>query len=352
LNILAKYIQNYYLKTKNKMGKKQDLLSLFTQDVEYNYHIISTIEPSGSLIYLIKNGLELNTDSLEFSPLKIVEELIEQCSIKIEKFAPAIYFTEETDVNLLSSKLNNKLIKNIEFSNFIESIKDEYRILEVKDSLLYKKDPEAYEEAKKKEHIDHQKELWDKYAKQIENDVKDRKDALLAYDNDLIKLLKEYFESIIEYEKQDFSFEVELQKIIGNLINPETWIKINDKPYVCIIKVLSLEKDRINVYLTDNNDYSYTATLIFKDTIIDTENIVKIEYGDTIPDIIQDYDVLSILYDVDLKSVKDWEFKNETERFEYIIDYLVPIFKKIKDDKAQEYLKTLTDEENEDNENE
>ena len=325
------------------MTNKQRLLSLFSQDAAYNYHIVSTTEPNGNLIYLMKDGLELSLDSLEFSQLKIAEELIDQCSVKIEKFAPSIYFTEETDIDILSNKLDKKISKNNDFSIFIDNIKDEYRTLELKDSLLYKKDPKAYEEAKEKEHIEQQKELWDAYAKQIENQTKNRNDALMAYNNDLIKLLKEYFEDIIEYEKHDFNFNVELDKIVGNLINPETWIKINDKPYICRIEVISLKQDRINVYLTDNNNYSYTATLIFKDTKIETENVVKIEKDDIIPEYMSDYNVLSILYNIDFSSVKNWEFKNETERFEYTIDYLTPIFKEAKEIKQQELLKSISE---------
>jgi len=334
------------------MTNKERLLSLFSEDVEYNYHIVPTTEPNGNLIYMIRNGKDLNLETLEFSTLKIAEELVNQCSVKIEKFAPSIYFTDETDINDLSEKLNLKMSKNLDFSVFIDSIKEEYRILEVKDSLLYKNNPEAYQEAKQKEHAEHQKELWGEYTKQIEDKVKSRTDAIMAYENDLIKLLKEYFESIIEYEKRDFSFDVEFQKIIGNLVNPETWIKINDIPYVCRIEILSLEKDRVNVYLTDNNDYSYTATLRFQNTMIETENVVKIEHDDIIPDFKSDYDILSLLYDIDFKSVKDWKYKNETEKFEYTIDYLVPIFKEAKDAKTQEFLKKLAETEKEETEKE
>jgi len=330
------------------MTNKERLLSLFSQDVEYNYHLVSTTEPNGNLLYLIKNGLELNTDSLEFSPLKIAEELVDLCSIKIEKFAPAIYFTDETDVEALKEKLNVKMVENKEFSNFIETIKDEYRILEVRDSMLYKKDPEAYNAAKKEEYIKHQKELWDEYSKQIESTTNERKTALMAYNNDLIKLLKEYFEGIIEYEKRDFDFISEIEKLIGNLINPEKWIKINDSPYKCRIEVVSLLKDRINVYLTDNNNYSFTATLIFKDDILDTENIVKIEIGDIIPTTITDYDVLILLYDIDITSVQNWDFKDNTDRFNYIIDYLANIFKENKENKKEELKQLVEDNKNND----
>ena len=43
--------------------------------------------------------------------------------------------------------------------------------------------------------------------------------------------MKEYFESIIEFEKRDFDFTVEFEKLLGNLIDPETWIK-NDIDYL------------------------------------------------------------------------------------------------------------------------
>jgi hypothetical protein len=312
------------------MNKKKNLLNLFTKDVSYNYHIIKVDEPKGHLIYLIKNGSELNTDTLEFAPTKIAEELISECEVEIEKFAPAIFFTEVSNSDELKYKLGEKLEESNEFSSFIETIKDEYRILEIKDSLLFKKDPQAYENEKRKEYEDHQKELWDEMIEQHKNKKQKREDSILAYDNDLFKLLKEYFEGIIEYENRDFQFEAELEKIVGNLIDPETWIKINDNPFVCRIEVISLEKDRMNVFLTDNNDYSYTATLRFDKTVIVTENIVRINKEDTLPITTPDYQVLAQLYDVDLTSVKDWEFKNDQDRFEYVIDYLVPIFKENK----------------------
>lgn len=328
------------------MSLKSNLLNLFSQDVEYNYHLISTTEPNGSLIYLIKNGLELNTDSLEFSKLKIAEELVELCSIKIEKFAPSIYFTEEIDIDNLKDKLNKKFVEDINFNLFIESIKDEYRTLEVRDSLLYKKDPDAYEAVKKAEYLDNQKELWGKYEKQIEDQAKSKESILLAYDNDLIKLLKEYFESIIEFEKRDFNFSSEITKVVNSLINKENYIKINDTPYSGSIEVLSLSKDRINVYLTNNNDYSFTATLRFQDTKLETENIVRIGVNDTIPITMTDYDFLILLYDIDTTIIKDWNFKNETDRFNYTIDYLAPIFKEEKKKKQEDFIKSLKEDNN------
>jgi len=327
------------------MNKKKNLMNLFTQDVSYNYHVIKTTEPDGHLIYLIKNGSELTTDTLEFSPTKIVEELIQECKVQMEKFAPAIFFTDEANTDKLKYELNEKLSENSDFSTFIETIKDEYRNLEVKDSLLFKKDPEAYQEAKKKEYDEHQEDLWKDAIQEHKDKIKRRENAILAYENDLIKLMKEYFQSIIEFEKRDFTFDLELEKFIGNFIDPETWIKVNDNPFVCRVELISLEQDKMNVYLTDNNDYSYTATLRFDKTVFVTENVVKIEKGEELPICKTDYEVLSQLYDVDLTNVAEWDFKNQTDRFEYVIDYLVPIFKAEKIKKNQEYVEEALKEE-------
>ena len=179
------------------MGKRSNLLKLFTQDVTYNYHVVKTEEPNGHLIYLIKSDSPIEQDTLEFSATKIVEELIKKCSIKIEKIAPAIFFTEEENTEKLKYELNDQLSENSEFSSFIDTIKDEYRILEVKDSLLYKKDPEAYEEAKRKEKAEHQKDLFDQLVKQMEEQKKQREEHILKYNNDIMKLMKEDRKSVV-----------------------------------------------------------------------------------------------------------------------------------------------------------
>jgi hypothetical protein len=327
------------------MNKKKNLLNIFTKDVSYNYHIVKTEEPNGHLIYLIKNGSDLNVETLEFAPTRIAEELVSGCEVQMEKFAPAIFFTEETNTEKLKYELNDKLSETPEFSAFIETIKDEYRILEVKDSLLFKKDPEAYEASKRKEHEDHQKELWDEMLEQLKNKKSGREEAILAYNNDLIKLMKEYFESIIEYEKKDFNWDSELEKLVGNLVDPETWIKINDRPFSCRIEIISLEQEKMNVFLTDNNEYSYTATMRFDKTVLVTENIVRINKGDALPECMTDYDLLAKLYDMDLTNIEEWDFKNHTDRFEYVIDYLAPIFKAEKIKKKQEHIEeSLKDE--------
>lgn len=331
------------------MNKKKNLLNLFSEDTQYNYHIINTQEPDGNLIYLIKNGSPLNVDTLEFSTNRIAEELISDCDVKIEKFAPSIYFTEETNVTDLKIKLNFKLYESEEFSNFIDTIKDEYRTLEVKDSLLYKKDPEAYNEAKQKEHEEHQKDLWGEYMKQIEEQKKKREDTLMSYNNDLIKLISEYLENVIEFEKRDFDLAKELDKFLSSLIDIDKWIKINDNPFICRTDVISFEKDKMNVFLTDNNDYSFTATLRFDKTVLVTENVVRITENDELPKVMSDYEFLSQLYNVDLNIFEDWSFKNETDRFNDVIDHLSTIFKENKIKREKDYLESILKEEKEEN---
>ena len=326
------------------MGSRRNLLNLFTQDVSYNYHLIRTEDPNGHLLYLIKNGSTLELDTLEFSPTMLAEELIKECEVIVEKIAPAIYFTDEFDTTELKEKLNNKFSEDTLFSSFIDYIKDEYRILEVKDTLLYKRDPEAYEAAKQKEHVDHQKDLWEEYAKQLEDKKKSRENAILAYNNDLIKLLKDVFESTVEFEKRDFNLAHELDKIFGNLIDPETWIKVDDKPFICRVEICSLEQDRANVFLTDNDEYSYTATLRLDKTVLVTENVVR-KNDDDLLETKSDYEVLAQIFDVDFSTVEEWEYKNETDRFEYVIDYLVPILKNLKDEKRKEWAEKVLKEE-------
>jgi hypothetical protein len=322
------------------MSKKQSLLKLFSRDRDYNYHIIKLEDQEGHLIYLMRNGSELISDSLEFAPTLIVEELIAECGVKIEKIAPAIFFTEENNTEKLRYELGEKISEDSEFSTFVNSIKDEYRILEVKDTLLYKKDPKGYEEAKRKEKAEQQQELLEEMLKQHDEKISQREKYLLSYNNDLIKLLADQFEGKIEFEKREFNLNSEFENIVSNLVDAETWIKIDEIPFVCIMEIISLEKDRVNVYLTDNNEYSYTATLRFEKTDLLTENVERIEKSEK-PDQLSDYKVLSIVYSDELsllKSDEEWEFKNDTERLEIIIDYLAPIFKIKKDEKEKEYV--------------
>lgn len=323
---------------------KKNLIDIFTKDTKYNYHLIRTNDPIGHLLYLMKNGSQLTTDSLEFTTTRIAEELVKDCGVEIEKIAPGIFFTNENNTEKLKYELNEKLTENNKFSFFIESIKDKYRILEIKDSLLYKKDPEAYEEAKKKEHLEKQKELLEQLKNQIENSKIERENALLSYNNNLIKLIRDHFDDVIEFEQRDFNFQKEIELIISNLIDDDTWLKINDIPFSCNIEIISMEREQMKVFLTDNN-LLYTATLKFDKTKLTAENFEKIE---KIPNTIMDYDFLSFLYDIDTNSIQDWEFKNHTEKFEYIINLLVPILKEEKKKKQEEIIQKLIENESKD----
>jgi hypothetical protein len=120
------------------MTKKEKLLKLFTNGVTYNYYIIKTEEPIGHLIYAIKSSSELITDTLEFTSTNIIEELIKKCFVLTEKISPGIFFTEEMDTEKLKEKLNLNFSESDNFSKFIVSIKDEYKIFEIKNYLLYK----------------------------------------------------------------------------------------------------------------------------------------------------------------------------------------------------------------------
>lgn len=309
------------------MSKKKNLLNLFSKDMKYNYHIVSTQNPNGNLIYIIRNGLELNTDSLEFSPTHIVEVLIKECEVNIEKIAPAVFFTEEQDVKKLELKINSKLYHSNDFSNFIDTIKDEYKDILIKDFLLYKNDPEKYNEISSKEKIEYQKDLLDDYIKKIQDKNKNREEKLISYNNDLTKLINEYLEEIIKFEKKDFNLSKEIDKLLDSIIDFDKWIKVNDKPFICKTKIISFEKDRMFVFLTDNNDYSFTSTLVFNKMYITPENTIKIDKNEKTPKIMTDYEFLSQLYNIDINSIEEWEFKNETERFYNIIDYLLIKFK-------------------------
>ncbi len=90
------------------MSKKKNLLNLFTQDAIFNFHLIKTEEPIGHLIYIINGEKSLETDSLEFCSNIIVEELLTDCSIKFEKIAPSIFFSEEENTEKLKYELTDK----------------------------------------------------------------------------------------------------------------------------------------------------------------------------------------------------------------------------------------------------
>jgi hypothetical protein len=150
------------------MDNKKNLLDLFTSDTKFNYHILKGGDVNGHLIYLIKNGSKLDEKTLEFSPTIIVEELINSCGVEIKKIAPAVFFTDDNNFEELKSKLNKELSEDPKFSKFIEKIKISYRVLEIKDFLLYKKDPELYDENKRLEKEERQKTLLDRFVKEIQ----------------------------------------------------------------------------------------------------------------------------------------------------------------------------------------
>lgn len=323
---------------------RERLKKLFTDDTSYIYHVIKTEEPNGHLVYLMKSDSELKLDSLEFESTKIVEDVVKDCFVTLEKFAPSVFFTDDIDTDILKEKLNQKLSETKEFSDFIEYYKDEYRILEIKDSLLYKKDPAEYEAAKQKEHNEKQKELLDQLLKEIENNKNARNEKLLSYNNNLFKLLKEFFQSRIEYEKLDFDFTTQIEEFLSKFIDEETWIKVNNKPFICRTEIVSLFEETIDIFVTDNNDYSFTVTLRFDKTKFIAENILRINKGDNLPRFATDYEILIQLFDIDVNTIEYWDLKTESDKFEYIINYLVPIFNEESKLKEQKLLEKLIEE--------
>jgi hypothetical protein len=114
------------------------------------------------------------------------------------------------------------------------------------------------------------------------------------------------------------------------LINPESWIKVDDKPFMCNIEPILLLKNKMSVFLTDGN-LSYTATLRFEKTELLLENIYEIKEGNNLPDCMTDYEFLCKIYKIKTQTIDDWQYKCETDRFNFIIDYLLDIFKEEKD---------------------
>lgn len=47
-----------------------------------------------------------------------------------------------------------------------------------------------------------------------------------------------------------------------------------------------------------------------------------------LPDCMTDYEFISKLYDVDITIVKDCEYKNDTDRFEYVIELFNSYFQR------------------------
>jgi hypothetical protein len=256
--------------------------------------------------------------------------------VKVEKFAPAVFWCEDIDTSNLKMKLNQKLNESINFSEFVEYIKDDYRILEIQDSLLYKKNPEEYDAERKKEHDIQQRELLEDFIEQAKQKQLKRESMLLKYNNNLINLMIDWFKPIIEFENKDFNFYIELDKFLGEFIDSESWIKINDKPLLCRSEIISLNEDNMKVFLTDNEN-SYIATLRFDKTKLVTENVQKLNSWDS-PQVSHDYDILIKLFDINTNMVIKWWSMTDSDKMEYIIDFLVPIFKEEKRKKEQDYV--------------
>ena len=291
------------------MNKKKNLMNIFSNDIEYYYHLIKNIDQNGHILYIINSDKELKESSLEFkSTYTVIEYLISNdCNTNIEKIAPSVYFIDDNDTENIKTNLNKKLIENSKFSKFIEKIRNKYRILEIKEFLLYKKDPDTYINNKKNEKIEHQKKLLEKLLEQNNEENKKREERLLSYNNDIISLLKDYILESITYKKEDFDFYVSFNEFVTNFSD-------NNKK-LSNIKIVDINK---NIYISsnENNITKLYSVRLEKTNIIieDTPSIVK--------NILEDYDILINLFNINRSNIGEWDFKTDNEKTIEIINHL------------------------------
>lgn len=146
------------------------IFDIISKNQKFNYHIVKSEIENGFLIYIKDNDVENSIEKLEFTPTIIAETFISNNDLKIEKVAPSIFFIDNINIDELKNKLNINLFESNEFSIFIESIKNNYRKLEIEDFILYKKDSKSYDENKKKEYSKNQKRLLDRLLDQLKID--------------------------------------------------------------------------------------------------------------------------------------------------------------------------------------
>lgn len=297
---------------------KANLLKAFTKDKKHFYHTVPN--KLGHLVYVSSEQQEYTIDNLEFKRNAIIEGLLDKVESKFSKVAPSIYFTDEKNLEKLDYELSEDFHKNKEFSNFIESIKDEYRMLEVRDFLLYKEDPEAYEKLKQEEHLEAQRGLWDRLINQQKESELRRKKAIAEYKNDLVKLLHDALESDILYEKKDFILKNVLSKFIFSIIeNDEKWPKRNEQHIMGNQKFepVDVYNDTIILLVADplSDTYKITLKLFSSELIID--DVVMGEFPT-----IKDYDFLMKIFSIENK-FDGWEDAYDYERISMVINHII-----------------------------
>jgi hypothetical protein len=324
--------------------RKKNLLKLFTDDVEYYFHIIKN--DIGHIIYLSEGKDEYSTDGLEFKLNKIMEGFLENLEITFERIAPALYFTTETNTEKLKYELGEDFKKNDKFDNFVEEIKDTYRDLEVAEFLLYKKDPEAYEKMKNDEYKKEQSDIWEKYKKQQVDTEISKRETISDYNGDLIKLFVDNLQSSAIKEKGNFKFKQHFTNLIFSMISDDEeqsklWplrdghpISGNDK-----FEPIRIDGSELDILLADRMSNAYVIKLNLNGPNLDIIDIQEHE-GDIL--FMKDYEFLMKIFDFNISSnFIDWNQMYETEKLEATIVEIERLKNEKQDLKEKEKLETI-----------
>ena len=310
------------------MSRKENLLKLFSENTEYYFHIVP--DELGHLVYVSQEKDEYTTDGLEFKLNTIIEGFLEKSDdIGFDKVAPSIYFTEGTNIEKIKYFLGEDMMENSDFSSFIEDIQNEYRSLEIEDYLLYKKDPDAYEKKKEKEHQKQQMELWDKYKKQQEEQERLRRTAIEQYDGDLIKLFKDNLLHIILSEDKKFKLKNPFSNIVYSILtNDEEQAKLwpmRENQTITgnkVFDIIEIEGNSMTILIADNMSDYYSIKFKLNSSDLDIDWVLGPVESDTKH--MSDYDFLMKIYDFDIKpDFIDWEYMYENEKLDAVIDEII-----------------------------
>jgi len=323
------------------MSRKNDLLKLFSKNTEFYFHIIPN--ELGQLIYITQEKDEYTIEGLEFKLNSIIEGFFDGVEkIGFEKVAPSIYFTEEKNSEKLKYELGEDMMENLDFSTFIENIKETYRALEVEDYLLYKKDPEAYEKKKEKEHKQEQLETWERYKKQVKEQKRIKKTAIEQYDGDLVKLFKDnLLHTIIEKDKK-FNLKNPFSQLVYSILtNNEDQAKFwpkregqtitgNDK-----FDAIEIEGNSMTILIADRMSDSH----IIKFKLVGPELIIDHVVNNVDKDTkhMADYDFLMKIFNFDITpNFIDWENMYENEKLDAVVDEIIRLDAEEKEKKEKE----------------
>lgn len=312
------------------MGLKDDLLKAFSEGIEYYYHLEQT--NIGFLIYLSQENTEYSVEKLEFKMNSIIEGFLNKYETSFEKVAPSVYFTPEQNKEKLEYELGEDFKTNSDFSKFIESIKNEYRKLEIEDFLIYKEDPEAYEERKKQEKIEHQKDLLDELKRQQTQREEKRKRIIKEYSNDLILLLKDALEQDVLYEKKDFKLNEALSKFVFSLIEDDKNWPQRENQFVMGNKLFSpfdVFDDTLILIVSDPMSDTFKITLKLVESALVIENVETVAknklsehaFGDKI-EIMKDFDFLKKIFNISVV-FEDWDSIYDNEKLQRIINIII-----------------------------